>query len=44
MKNEKLFSLANELIKNVPDPPNAKELYESLLRKKKAENQWNNHK
>ena len=33
-KKRRLLSLANKLIKNVPDPRNAKEHYESFLRKK----------
>ena len=31
LKKERLLSLANKLIKNVPDSRNARELYESFL-------------
>ena len=34
LKRKDLFLLANKLIENVPDPRNAKEHYESFLRKK----------
>ena len=34
LKKERLLSLANKLIKNVPDPRNAKEHYISFLRNK----------
>ena len=34
LKRKDLFLLANKLIENVPDPRNAKEHYESILRKK----------
>ena len=33
LKKERLLSLANKLLKNVPDPCNAKEHYESFLSK-----------
>ena len=38
LKKERLFLFDNKLIKNIADPCNAKEHYESFLRKK------NNHK
>ena len=34
MKKERLLLLANKLIKNIPDPRNAKEHYESIVWKK----------
>ena len=43
MKRLKKNETANKLTEKIPDPHNAKEHYQSFIRKKKTQNQYNNH-